>query len=446
MKRPLLLTALFFAPLSAAPALAQCVESPTNTYVCSGTAPGFTDGDPAVSVTVNSGATVSRSTGDGLRLRGLGSSVLNNGTIEGIGNNDGIDGGFDFSVTNNGTIRGGSRGIDADAKDNLHVDNSGTITAVGKAIRNSFLEDANGDPVIDVDGRPQFGRNANIINRSTGVIRSETDEGIESGDFATIDNAGLVEAQDDAIQVDGDATITNSGIIRSKANPDPLAEQQDAIDIDSGSILNTATGVIESEANAGIDFDGSDTTSTIENRGRISGTTGILVDKGIPDPLNENTAAQIILNYGIIEGYDGLAVDIGAGNDELSLFGGSSLIGGIDMGTDDDTLTLFDDLAGNIAGGAVLDGGAGIDLVDFEKLTIADVLRAWGNTRVFNLILKTPKSSYSVSLANWEGYRFGTTTYDRSQIAAVAPVPLPAAGLMMLAGLGGLVALRRRRA
>jgi len=36
-------------------------------------------------------------------------------------------------------------------------------------------------------------------------------------------------------------------------------------------------------------------------------------------------------------------------------------------------------------------------------------------------------------------------TYD-IEIAAVAPIPLPAAGWMLLAGLGGLVALRRRQA
>jgi hypothetical protein len=292
--------------------------------------------------------------------------------------------------------------------------------------------------------RNQNGLNGKLTN--SGTIFSETNEGYESGDNAVIVNSGTIEAQDDAVQIGQNGKITNSGIIRSFKNQVPGAEQQDAIDIDSGEIINEATGVIESEANAGIDFDGSTIASTITNRGRISGTTGILVDKGQDDPLAANTAAQIMENYGIIEGSDGLAVDVGAGNDVLSLFGGSTLIGGIDMGDDDDTLNLFDDLAGQIAGGKVLDGGAGVDLVDFKNLTVAAVLRAWGNARVFNMIVKTPGSSYSVALTNWEGYRFGDEVFDRSQIAAVAPVPLPAAGLMMLAGLGGLAALRRRRA
>ncbi len=447
MNRAFCLSALVLLPLSAAPSFAACVESPTNTYVCSGTSTGFTDNDNGVTAKVNAGATVTRSNGDGIRVRGTGSSVTNNGSIEGIGSsNDGIDGGNNLTVTNTGTIKGGSRGIDADTRNNLTVDNSGTITATGKAIRNSFVEDANGNPVLLPDGRPNGGRYANILNRAGGLIESQTDEGIESGDFATITNNGMIVALDDAIQVDEDAKITNSGTIRSKKNSDPLAEQQDAIDIDSGEIINEKTGLIISEANAAIDFDGSATTSTITNRGRISGTTGILVDKGETDPSNENTAAQIVDNYGIIEGTDGLALDVGAGKDVLSLHGGSMLVGGIDMGTGDDTLNLFDDLSGKIAGGAVLDGGADFDIVDFKNLTIANVLRAWGNAKVFNMILKTPTSGYSVVLNNWEGYRFGTTIYDRDQIAAVAPVPLPAAGLLMLAGLGGLAVLRRRRA
>jgi hypothetical protein len=426
MKRTLILSAALFLPLTAVPALAQCVQDPTNTYVCSGTAPGFTDNDNGVSVTVTSGGTVSRSNGDGLRLRGTGSTVLNDGTIEGIGNNDGIDGGPGLTVTNNGTIKGGARGIDADQLNDVSVTNTGTITADNKAIRN------------------QNGSNGFLQN--SGTIRSATNEGYESGDLATVINSGLIEAQDDAVQVGQNASITNSGTIRSFRNLTPGAEQQDAIDLDSGEVINEATGVIEAEANAGIDFDGSTITSTIINRGRISGTTGILVDKGEANPADANTAAQIMLNHGIIEGYDGLAVDVGAGDDVLSLFGGSRLIGGIDMGDDDDTLNLFDDLSGRIAGGKVLDGGAGIDRVDFRNLTLANVLRAWGSGKVFNMVLRTPTSAYSVALANWEGYRFGTTTYDRSQISAVAPVPLPAAGLMLLAGLGGLAALRRRRA
>jgi hypothetical protein len=428
MQRSTFLAAVLLLPLPAAPALAQCVEDPANTYVCSGPSEGFTDNSDAVSVTVNPGATVSRATGDGLRLRGTGSTVVNNGTIEGTGpgdGTDGIDGGDNLTVTNNGTITATSRGIDVDARNNVKIINTGTITAQNKAIRN------------------QDGLNGELYN--SGTIYSATNEGYESGDFAEVINSGTIEAQDDAVQVGQNATIINSGTIRSFANVDPLGEQQDGIDLDSGTILNTETGIIESEGDAAIDFDASIITSVIENYGRISGTTGILVDKGEDDPADANTASQIVLNHGIIEGYDGLTVDLGAGDDVLSLFGGSTLIGGADMGDDDDTLNLFDDLAGRIAGGAVLSGGAGLaDTVDFKNLTLANLFRAWGNGSVLNLVLKTPASSYSVALSDWEIFVFGSDSYDRDQVLAAAPVPLPAAGLLMIAGLGGLALLRRR--
>ncbi len=423
VKRSLLLSAAL-VPFTAGASLAACVESPTNIYVCSGSASGFTDNDPGVQVTVNSGATVSRSTGDGLRLRGLGSEVVNNGTIEGVGDNDGIDGGTGLTVTNNGTIKGGARGIDTDQLSNVTITNTGTITAVNKAIRN------------------QNGANGKLTN--SGTIFSATNEGYESGDNAVILNSGTIEAQDDAVQIGQNGKITNSGTIRSFRNLAPGAEQQDAIDIDSGEIVNEATGLIEAEANAGIDFDGSAITSTIINHGRIRGTTGVLVDKGGDDPLNENTAAQIIDNYGTIEGYDGLALDLGAGNDVLNLYAGGELIGGADFGKDDDALNIYGNLLGQVAGGAALDGNLGFDTVNFADLTLDNVLRAVFKDDIFSLRLDTGSTKYALNLRNWESYRFGDDSFDRDQILAVAPVPLPATGILLLASLGGIVLLRRR--
>ena len=44
-------------------------------------------------------------------------------------------------------------------------------------------------------------------------------------------------------------------------------------------------------------------------------------------------------------------------------------------------------------------------------------------------------------------FQTGTTSYDGADIGmvSIAAVPVPAAGVLMLAGLGGLAALRRRR-
>lgn len=69
--------------------------------------------------------------------------------------------------------------------------------------------------------------------------------------------------------------------------------------------------------------------------------------------------------------------------------------------------------------------GLGIRQLDFTSLPNADAF----------------KGISFVSLRT----RYGVAFLNRADIA-VAPVPLPAAGLMLVAGLGGLAALRRRRA
>jgi len=405
MKRLLLVSAAAVLPFSMAPSYAQCLPAgaPAGSVVtCSDDVDsGFANNNANLDITVNSGVIVSSDGGDVFRIRGTGTKLTNNGTIDSNSDNDGIDGRAGLTVINNGAITSEGRAVNTRGFDGVHITNvlTGTMVSVDKAIR-----------IDDEDG--VGGNNNTVINH--GFIESETSEGIEAGNDAIIENSGTIKGFDDAIQVAERATILNSGLIESTGTEfnGGLDNPQDAIDLDSGDITNTETGVIKSTLDAAIDFDGSTITSTIINRGLITGKYGILVEKGdkpeedgtFPTP---NTASQIVENHGQIVGTSGLAMDLGAGDDVLSLFGGSSLVGTVDMGEGNDRLNLFDDLSGNIADGAVLDGGAGIDLVDFRNLTIANVIRAWANTKVLSLIVNTPDSSFRVALSNWEDFQFG---------------------------------------
>ncbi len=396
---------------------------------------GVKDATNGVIVSVSSGAAVATDSDDAIRVRGSGSSVTNNGTLTSV-SGDGIDGGKNLTVVNNGTIRAGNKGVDAEEKNGLSLTNNGTIYALDKAIRN---KDASG---------------AHLTNNAGALIESETDEGFESGDNATVVNYGIIRASDDAIQVGEHATITNYGLIGSvlRGNAD-AADPQDGIDIDSGNIFNY--GTIRSDDDAAIDFDASDVTSNITNYagGVISGTYGILVEKGehadetgvIPAP---NVAAQIISNYGLIEGRNGLALDLGAGDDVLAMHAGATLTGGGDFGSGDDTLRIDGLFAGTLGTltGALFDGGTGTDTLDFTSYLFSDISSVLRSGDGIVLSLGSGAVTFTLNLINWENFRFSGTTYSFDQIAAVAPVPLPAGVLMLGGAIAGLGMLRRRKA
>lgn len=429
MKRALLATVVLPVTFAAMPAAAACV-SILPTISCTGTSTGFTDATSGLSVTVAAGATVTRTNSDAIRVRGTGNTVVNVGTIIGANGTDGVDGGADLTVINVGTISAENKAIDAEEKDGLTVVNTGTITATDKAIRNAD------------------GNNASLTN--AGLIESQTDEGFESGNNTYILNTatGRIIASDDAVQIGENALIENHGLIESVARGGDETDPQDGIDIDSGTINNYAGAVIRSQDDAAIDYDGSDITSYITNFGTISGTTGVLVEKGLTgDPAN--TAAQIITNSGLIEGRSGLALDLGAGNDALTLLTGGTLIGGADFGADDDALVVNGSFTTDIAGGSWLDGGTGFDTATFSLFSLSDIVSSlFGPDMSVSLSFLTDTSDFTINLVNWEEFAFKDgTTYSYAQLQGeLAAVPVPAAGLMLIGGLAGMFALRRRRA
>ncbi|MFT3688389.1 VPLPA-CTERM sorting domain-containing protein [Paenirhodobacter sp.] len=423
MRDLVFLSVLGLAPmlLSGTALAATCTVSGAQVS-CNGPVTGGFEAKKSVNglnVTVN--GEVSNAAGDAIRLRGEGNRVTNHGTIAGTdpAGSDGIDGGHGLTVINTGTITATNKAIDAEEKNDLSVSNTGVIRAQDKAIRNAG------------------GRNAALSNE--GLIVSETDEGFESGDNAWILNSGTIRASDDALQVGENASIFNYGVIESVRRGGDEADPQDGIDIDSGIIRNYHGAVIRSDDDAAIDYDESTTASEIMNAGLISGTIGVLTDPA-------NAAAQIIDNYGTIEGREGIAVDLGRGDDALRLYNGSRLLGDAVMGAGDDLLYLGSAITTGIAGG-ILDGGAGFDTVQFFQLTFADIFRVSLFGDVMSVSFRNTDNDFSLTLSNWDSFVFTDAVYGWGDVAAladVAPVPVPASGLLLAAAFGGLGLIRRR--
>lgn len=433
MKRLLLCSVAFGVLHAAGPALADCAPDSIGSgeiATCTGIDnDGFSDGSSDITVNVLAGAVVNSAVGDDAIDIDDDDTTLNNAGVLN-GDDDGVQGGDGFTLVNNGTINAGDDGVNVEGRSNVHIVNNGTI--------------ASGDRGVHMDDDAGGGLNNVLVN--TGSIVSTGGEGIEGGDNNTITNAAgaLIQGYDDALQVGENATITNHGTIRSNGIP---GDPQDGIDIDSGTILNGATGRILSDLDAAIDFDESTIASTIDNAGEIAGETGIMVET---NPAEANTAAQSVINRtgATIEGRAGIALLLGAGMDSLTNEAGGTILGSALFGDDDDRMTLVGSYSGHFGGaGAVFDGGTGTDTFDFVDYAFGQITGVSLITDGFALSLDNGSGMFDIALTGWESFIFAGDLRDAGDLRglALAAVPLPAGMVLLLSGIGGLAALRRRR-
>jgi|GEM_PF-264142 len=225
----------------------------------------------------------------------------------------GIDTGIAVSVDNQGLISGGRHGI-ATLRDATLV-NVGTVTGRNGA---GFFSAGNGE----------------VSNRYTGII---------SGNVS-----GLHDADGDGIRIANVALITNSGIIQgtgaSGVNQHGAANTSEGLSIGGGSITNAGapapgmSAALISGANNGILIDDGNggsavAATTLNNGGIIRGLDGFGV-KFVGDFADE------VRNSGLISGSNGLALDMGGGDDRLTLLNGSSFEGLVDGGTGHNTLVM----------------------------------------------------------------------------------------------------------
>jgi len=466
MVRLLLTTALAAAPLLwAGAAAAQCApDAPANgaTVSCTGTdMNGFLFGGGSgrdnIALTVQSGATVT----NGANLRGIdlrdGAAVTVNGAVS-TTNNDGI------RVRNGGTvlIQGsvtatGADGDGVQGDTGLDLDLFGTISAGKDGVNagnnaNIFL--GTGARITAGDEGLQLGDNA-IVDTAAGSVIDAADEGIEGGNDFQMTYRGTLTAFDDALNVGERANIVNLGRIaniQTQANIDAGDEAQDAIDLDSGLVTNgsatNGTAEVTSTFGDAIDFDVSSTplTSVIDNYGLIRGGNRAVETDVL------NVSGQWVINRatGRIIGGSGMALNLGAGEDRYDHYAGGTLTGGIDFGSGDDLLQILGLATGQLGGaGALIDGGAGNDSVRFDSFAFHQIAgTVLDNT--FDLRLGSGPDAFRLTLAGFESFFFNDSLSPRSladvarRLSETDVVPLPASALLLIAGLGGLAAMRRR--
>ncbi|WP_178130304.1 S-layer family protein [Reyranella sp. CPCC 100927] len=233
----------------------------------------------------------------------------------------------------------------------VNIDNKGTVENTVYITNRGTMEGRAADGVpsdgdaIDVDGLVQvlnYGRIAGLGADGYHNGEPNVSEGMAIGGGSIVNNAtGEIYGYGRAIQVDnssngnalGVTTIVNDGLIRGDGHGPEGVAPADAARFDLRG--NEAINLIGDHE----DFVGNNST------GRIVG--GISMGGG-RDTLN---------NSGSIVATGGSAIDMGAGNDQVNLYVGSTVSGTILLGAGDDVLNSTS------AAAYVVDGGDGNDSI-----------------------------------------------------------------------------------
>ncbi|MBK5532063.1 autotransporter domain-containing protein [Pseudomonas sp. TH08] len=283
---------------------------------------------------------------DALRSDGVKTTIINRagGLIRGDAS-DGMKTGANATITNYGEISTGDS-HNADEKfDGIDID-----TATGVSITNYGVI-SGGRHGITTD------LGATLVNY--GQITGRNGSGYGSDGDGTVINHGTITGAYSGLQANGDgdgvdidkiAHIENYGTIQGVGaggvDKGGFANGSEGIALGGGYILN-ASGALISGANSAILVDDGSggsglAATTLENFGTIQGLNGFGV-KFVGE------FADNVVNAGTISGSNGLALDLGAGNDSLTLRNGSRFVGVVDGGSGYDRVVM-DDAAGGSFG------------------------------------------------------------------------------------------------
>jgi uncharacterized protein with beta-barrel porin domain len=270
-----------------------------------------------VTITNETGGVISAADADAVRS-GNHSTINNHGTIQSFNGtptstgNDGID----FQSGNSGTVNNFA---------------GGAIIGARHGITGDLAQVVNNDGVIT----GQAGSGINIDSVSGTTIVNNTSHGVITGTALNGDG--------DGIDVDYLVNVNNSGTIQAVGTF--AGETNEALAIGGGSVVNNAGGVITSVQRA-ITVDDSNLGNafgavSIDNAGTITGQDGeaIRITSILANTLTNRAT-------GVING----SVVMGAGNDSVNLYAGSTITGTLDGGAGSDTISLFGPGSATFAG------------------------------------------------------------------------------------------------
>ncbi|MFJ2529208.1 autotransporter domain-containing protein [Pseudomonas helmanticensis] len=303
------------------------------------------------SLLIDNSGVIRSTTGQGLDLDALRSDGVKTTIINRVGGlirgdaSDGMKTGANASITNYGEISTGDShnadekfdGIDIDSASGVSVTNYGVISGGRHGITTDL--------------------GATLINY--GQITGRNGSGFGSDGDGTVINHGTITGAYSGLQANGDgdgvdidkiAHIENYGTIQGVGaggvDKGGFANGSEGIALGGGYILNAKGALISGADSAILVDDGSGgsglAATTLENFGTIQGLNGFGVK--FVGEFGDN-----VTNGGTISGSNGLALDLGGGNDSLTLRTGSRFDGVVDGGSGYDRVVM-DDAAGGSFG------------------------------------------------------------------------------------------------
>lgn len=278
--------------------------------------------DGATTMIINrAGGLIRGEASDGMKT-GANATVTNHGEIS-TGDSRSADDKFDgididsatgVAVTNYGTISGGRHGITTDLGATLT--NYGTITG-----RNGSGFGSDGDGTVINHGT--------ITGAYSGLQANGDGDGVDIDNLAHIENYGVIQG------------IGSGGVDKGG-----FANGSEGIALGGGYVLNAKDALISGATSAILVDDGSGgagvAATTLENFGTIQGLAGFGVK--LVGEYDDR-----VINGGTISGSNGLALDLGGGDDELALRSGSRFVGMVDGGTGYDRVLMDDSAGGSFA-------------------------------------------------------------------------------------------------